>query len=190
MKTGKGDLLKVRFSTCNSFGITVRMKGHLSSVTAFTKQQPRSPSMPANRSNPLCFTPPKGSACTTATSTSTSANFHSTSIQLLDSRKTEGSYQLMHVKLCMCRVRTKNRAVLGIRALCEAGAKHSTIMRTLMLKVPSSVEAEILLKVRCPPHTPEKFYQFFTIELLQTTGISHLPHVSGHDALLTVEGTC
>jgi hypothetical protein len=36
-----------------------------------------------------------------------------------------------------------------------------------MLKVPSSVGAEILLKVRCPPHTPEKFYQFFTIELLQ-----------------------
>jgi hypothetical protein len=67
----------------------------------------------------------------------------------------------------MCRVRTKNRAVLGVRVLCEAGAKHSTIMRTLMLKVPSSVGAEILLKVRCPPHTPEKFYQFFTIELLQ-----------------------
>jgi len=43
----------------------------------------------------------------------------------------------------MCKVRTKNRAVLGIRALHEAGAKHSTVMRTLMLKVPSSVEAEI-----------------------------------------------
>ncbi len=59
-----------------------------------------------------------------------------------------------------------------------------------MLKVPSSVEAESLLKVRCPPHTPEKFYQFFTIELQQTTGISQPSHVSGHDALLTVEGTC
>ncbi len=94
----------------------------------------------------------------------------------------------MHVKLCMCRVRTKNRVVLGIRALRKAEAKHSTVMRTLM--VPSSVEAEILLKLRYPPHTPEKFYQFFTIELLQITGISHPSHVSGHDALLTVEGTC
>lgn len=33
---------------------------HLSSTTALTRQQARNPSTPANRPNPLSFTPPNG----------------------------------------------------------------------------------------------------------------------------------
>lgn len=91
----------------------------------------------------------------------------------------------------MCRVRTLNRAVLGMRAQYKVGAKGRTwIARTapvkvltdcrilngcdsfqerrhLTWKVPqkvsASLEEEILLRVRCPPHTIEKFCQFFML---------------------------
>jgi hypothetical protein len=33
-------------------------------------------------------------------------------------------------------------------------------LSTLRCKVPSSMDAEILLRIRCPPHTLEKFYWF------------------------------
>ena len=37
------------------------LKAHLSSATALGTVMPRSPSMPAKRSKPECFTPPNGS---------------------------------------------------------------------------------------------------------------------------------
>ncbi len=42
-------------------------------------------------------------------------------------------------------------------------AWDSSFLRSLTQKATSSVEAEILLKVRCPPHTIEKSCQFFTL---------------------------
>jgi hypothetical protein len=39
--------------------------------------------------------------------------------------------------------------------------KSSISFKNLTDKVPSSVEAEILMRVLCPPHTLNKFYQLF-----------------------------
>ena len=57
----KRSLSKFSKMTWIGLGIFVLMKGHhLSSTTDFTRQHALNPSTPANRPNPLSFTPPNG----------------------------------------------------------------------------------------------------------------------------------
>ncbi len=50
----------IQVIVANKYSFQMRA-AHLSSQTALGTQRPRRPSMPAKRSNPLSFTPPKGS---------------------------------------------------------------------------------------------------------------------------------
>mmetsp|Transcript_13419 Transcript_13419/g.17506 ORF Transcript_13419/g.17506 Transcript_13419/m.17506 type:complete len:100 (+) Transcript_13419:197-496(+) len=49
---------------CKGLGIEVLNQENLSTTTDFIRQHACSPSGPANLSNPECFTPPNGRACT------------------------------------------------------------------------------------------------------------------------------